>query len=175
MSATPGLVRAAQRRPLQGASAAAMLGACALGTAGCEAEGVLLAALAGVAALALLVPVLAWNRPTLPLALVVGAVPALLSLRDRPFPAYGAVACGLLLVASGELAARSWYVHSLAPRGRAGGWTGSTAVVIGAGALAAIGVMAAARTVLDGAVMLTAIGAGALVVAGAVALRASRR
>ena len=168
-------VRVAQRRPLQLGSVAAMVGACALGTARCSDEAVLLAALAGVAAVALLVPVLLWNRQTLPLALVTGAVPALLSLRSQPFPAYAVVACGVLLVASAELAARSWYVHSLAPRGRAGGWSGSTVVMLGAGALAAAGVMAAARAQLDGAVMLTAIGAGGLVVAGALALRTSRR
>jgi hypothetical protein len=175
VSAAAAEVRPAERRPLQVAAMLALVAACAIGTVRCSGDQMLLAGLAGAAAVAALVPALLFNRHTLPLALVAGAVPALLSMRGHPFPRYDVPACGLLLVACAETTARSWYVHSLAPRGRAGSWSGATAVVLGAGALAAVAVMAAARARLDGAVLLTALGSGALVVAGVVAYRTARR
>ena len=166
------LVRA-QRRPLQVIAVVTLVAACAVGVARCDTDGRILAALAGVAATALLVPTLRANRGTLPLALVVGAVPALLSLRAHAFPAYDVAFAGVLLVVCAECANRSWYVHSTAPRQLDSRWAASVVVLAAGGALAAAAVVGAASVRLHGAVLLSAIGAGALVVTGLLAFRSA--
>ncbi len=172
---TPAPTRAAlvlaRRRPLQAAAYASLVLAGAIGTARCDADARIPAAAALLAALGLLFPVLRENRALLPGALVAGAIPALLSLRAHPFPAYDVAGVGLLLVLTGECASRSWYVHSHAPRQRDGRWPVTVAVLLAVGAMAAALVMLAARTALDGAVVLTFVGAGAVVVAGLLAAR----
>lgn len=164
----------ARRTPLQVAAYASLALAGALGVLRCDADARIPALAALVGALALLFPVIRDNRAFLPGALVAGAVPALLATRAQAYPAYELVAVGLLLVLCGECAARSWYVHSQAPRQGSARWPASVAVLLGTGGLAAAAVLAAARLRLDGAVVLTFVGATAVVSAGLLAARAAR-
>jgi len=169
---SPALV-SASRRPFQAAAACALLAADAIAVVRCDTDARILAALAGLAALALLVPALKWNRGTLPFAVTMGAVPPLLSLRARAFPSYDVTFAGLLLLVCAECASRAWYVHSTAPRQIGGRWTAHLAALVLGGATASLAVVVLARWRLHGAVLLTAIGAGALAVAGLLASRSS--
>ena len=170
----PALVRAA-RRPLQAAAVLALLAPAAVGTLRCDSDARIPAALAAVAAVGLLVPVLRSNRATLPFALVMGSLPSLLSLRAHRFAAYDVAFAGIALVVCAECASRAWYLNSTAPRQRSGRWLPGLVVLAALGALAAAAVMAVARVRLDGAVVLTAVGAGALVAAGLLAARTAER
>lgn len=163
----------ARRRPLQVTAYAALALAGFLGIARCDDDARIPAAAALVTALALLFPVLRDNRALLPASLVVGAIPAALSLRAHAFPAYDVAFAGVLLVLAGECATRSWHVHSHAPRQRDSRWPVSVAVLLAVGAVASAAVVVAARARIDGAVVLTFVGAGAVVVAGLLAARAA--
>lgn len=176
MSTTPASSAAlvlARRRPLQAAAVLSLVVAGAIGVALSDTDARIPAVAALAGSVALLWPALRYNRATLPFALVVGALPGALSLREQRFPAYHLIVVGVLLVATAECTTRAWYVHSNAPRQRNGRWPAGLVVLLGGGAAAAGLVMLAARARLDGAVVLTVVGAGALVAAGLLAARAA--
>lgn len=164
----------ARRTPLQLAAYASLALAGLVGVLRCASDARIPALAALVGALALLFPAVRENRAFLPAALVAGSIPAVIATRAHGYPAYELIVVGLLLVACAECTARSWYVHSQAPRPDGVAWPASLAVLLGCGAMAAAGVMAAARVRLDGAVVLTFVGAAALAAAGLLAARASR-
>lgn len=170
----PPLVRA-RRGPAAAAAVVALVAAGAIGTAACATDLQLLAAGATAVAVLLLVPALRLNRATLPAAVLAGAVPAVLGLRAHAFPRYDLAAVGVLLVLAAEFASRARYLRSTAPRAAAGPWLGSVLVLAGAGAATAAITMAVGRTRLDGAIVLTLVGAGALTATGIATARGAHR
>ena len=165
----------ARRGPAAVVAVLAVLAAGTIGTVACATDLQLLALGATVIAALLLLPALRHNRPTLPAALLVGAIPGVLALRAHSFPRYDVAAIGLLLVLGAECTSRSRYVRSTAPRAGRGEWLGPLLVLLGAGAASAAVVMAAGRARLDGAVVLTVIGAAALTISGLVVARGAHR
>ncbi len=173
-SPTPAFTQA-RRGPTSVVALLAMLAAGAVGTAACARDLQLPSLGATAIAALLLLPALRHNRATLAPALLVGAVPGVLALRAHSFPRYDVAAIGLLLVLSGECTSRSRYVRSTAPRAGRGEWVGPLLVLLGAGATSAAVVMAAGRARVDGAVVLTVIGAAALTASGLVVARGAHR